>query len=59
MPDFRAAERTFQLIAQVSGRAGRAEKPGEAFIQTFHPDSSVIQAAAEADFARFASAELK
>ena len=59
MPDFRAAERTFQLIAQVSGRAGRAEKPGEVFIQTFHPDSSVIQAAAEADFARFASEELK
>ena len=59
MPDFRAAERTFQLIAQVSGRAGRAEKPGEVFIQTFHPDSSVIQAAAEADFARFASDELK
>ena len=59
MPDFRAAERTFQLIAQVSGRAGRAEKPGEVFIQTFHPDEFVIQAAANADFERFAAAELE
>lgn len=59
MPDFRAAERTFQLIAQVSGRAGRAEKPGEVFIQTFHPDEFAIKAAADADFAGFADAELK
>ena len=59
MPDFRAAERTFQLIAQVSGRAGRAEKPGEVFIQTFHPDDMVIQLAAEARFDRFADAELQ
>lgn len=59
MPDFRAAERTFQLIAQVSGRAGRAEKPGEVFIQTFHPDEFSIRAAADADFVRFAEAELK
>ena len=58
MPDFRAAERTFQLIAQVSGRAGRAEKPGEVFIQTFHPDDPVIQLAADAKFDRFADAEL-
>ena len=58
MPDFRAAERTFQLIAQVSGRAGRAEKPGEVFIQTFRPDDSVIQLAADARFDRFADAEL-
>ena len=59
MPDFRAAERTFQLIAQVSGRAGRAEKPGEVFIQTFHPDDFTIRSAAEAAFGRFAAAELK
>jgi primosomal protein N' (replication factor Y) len=59
MPDFRAAERTFQLIAQVSARAGRAEKPGEVFIQTFHPEDPVIQLAAEARFDGFADAELK
>ena len=59
MPDFRAAERTFQLIAQVSGRAGRAEKPGEVFIQTFHPDDFTIRSAADVAFGRFAATELK
>ena len=59
MPDFRAAERTFQLIAQVSGRAGRAEKPGEVYIQTYHPDDFTIRSAAEVAYGRFAAAELK
>jgi len=59
MPDFRAAERTFQLLAQVSGRAGRAELPGEVFIQTQNPDDLVLKAAAQGDFEAFAMRELK
>ncbi len=55
--DLRAAERTYQQVAQVAGRAGRAEKPGEVLIQTRHPDSAVIAALAAGDRDAFYEAE--
>jgi primosomal protein N' (replication factor Y) len=58
MPDFRASERTFQLIVQVAGRAGRAEKPGRVIIQTIRPDSFCIQTASELNYDAFAKREL-
>jgi primosomal protein N' (replication factor Y) len=57
--DFRASERTFQLISQVAGRAGRGEKAGEVVLQTFLPQSNVIRWAQQAQFENFAEEELK
>ncbi len=59
LPDFRAAERTFQLIHQVAGRAGRGSDPGVVVVQTYTPQSSVIQAAVEGNFEAFAAQELR
>lgn len=58
LPDFRAAERTFQLVTQVAGRTGRGEKGGRVFVQTYNPDHVAIQAAERHDYLRFASHEL-
>ena len=59
LPDFRAAERTFQLLTQVAGRAGRGDRPGHVVLQTRHADHPALLAASRQDYAGFAEAELQ
>ncbi|HAZ63986.1 MAG TPA: primosomal protein N' [Armatimonadetes bacterium] len=59
LPDFRAAERTFQLICQVAGRAGRGERRGLVIVQTYNPEHAAIEAATQQDYLAFYEAEIR
>ena len=59
VPDFRANEKTYQLISQVAGRTGRSEKKGTVYLQTFMPDQPAIRFAQKGDFHAFVTEELK
>jgi primosomal protein N' (replication factor Y) len=58
LPDFRAAERTFQLLTQVAGRAGRGARPGKVIVQAFDPDAPVLELAARQDYEAFFKREI-
>ncbi|MDG5813813.1 primosomal protein N' [Chitinispirillales bacterium ANBcel5] len=58
-PDFRASERTFQLLTQVAGRAGRSETPGEVVIQTYFPDETAVKTARTHDYQTFFEGEIE
>ncbi|MCZ6811626.1 MAG: primosomal protein N' [Planctomycetota bacterium] len=58
LPDFRATERTFQLVSQVAGRCGRSATPGRVIVQTFQPQAEAIRLAASHDYEAFAAGEL-
>jgi primosomal protein N' (replication factor Y) len=58
-PEYHAGERTFQLLTQVAGRAGRGDNPGQVFIQTFHPGHAALTATQNHDYLAFYEAELQ